>query len=107
VATFRLSRLAEADLLDIGTYTLRTWGEDQAIRYLNDLESCCQRLADNPELGRRCDYIRFGLRRMECGRHVVFYRVAPGGILVSRILHQRMLPEKQSIDEEPSGSNPE
>jgi len=41
-----------------------------------------------------------GLRRMKQGKHVVFYREEPGGILISRILHQSMLPEKQAIDEE-------
>jgi plasmid stabilization system protein ParE len=29
---------------------------------------------------------------------VVFYREEPGGILISRILHQRMLPENQAIE---------
>jgi ParE toxin of type II toxin-antitoxin system, parDE len=58
MAMYRLSRLAEADLIDIGTYTLHTWGEDQTIRYLDDLEACCQRLADSQELGRACDHIR-------------------------------------------------
>ena len=37
---------------------------------------------------------------MERGRHVVFYRVDAGGILVSRILHERMLPERQVIDDD-------
>src|ERR1039457_6286008 len=58
----------------------------------------------NPALGRACDYIRLGLRRMEHGRHVVFYRQAAGGIPVSRILRQRMLPERQSIGDEDNGS---
>jgi len=40
---------------------------------------------------------------MEHGRHVVFYREAAGGILVSRILHQRMLPERQSTNDEDDG----
>ena len=44
MAKFRLSRLAEADLMGIGIYTLRTWGVDQTIRYIEDLESCCQQL---------------------------------------------------------------
>jgi toxin ParE1/3/4 len=95
-----LSRLAEADLTDIGSYTLRTWGEEQAMRYLEGLEACCQQLADNPELGRACDHIRPGLRRVEHGRHVVFYRIEGGTIVVSRILHQSMLPERRSIDEQ-------
>ena len=99
MAAFRFSRRAEADLLSIAAYGLRTWGEDQAIRYLDDLEKCCQMLADNPMLGRASDYIRPGLRRMERGKHVVFYREAAGGILVSRILHQRVLPERHAIDD--------
>jgi toxin ParE1/3/4 len=99
VTLLRFSRRAEADMLSIGAYTLRTWGESQAIRYLGDLEACCQMLADNPALGRTCDDVRPGLRRMEFGRHVVFYREDTGGILVSRILHQRMLPERHAIDD--------
>jgi toxin ParE1/3/4 len=100
VAAFRLSCRAEADLLDIADYTLRTWGEAQTIRYLNDLERCCQRLAENPGSGRNCDSIRPGLRRAEQGKHVVFYREAPSGIFVSRILRQRMLPEIQNMDDQ-------
>lgn len=96
--TFRLSRRGEADLLDIAAYTLSTWGEDQATRYVGDLESCCRMLADKPGLGRACHEIRPGLRRMECGRHVVFYRQVAGGILVSRILHRRMLPTNDDAD---------
>jgi len=100
MADFRFSRRAEADLLSIAAYTLRTWGENQTILYIDGLEACCQTLADNPALGRACDDVRPGLRRMEHGRHVVFYREEAGGILVSRVLHQRMLPERENIDEE-------
>jgi toxin ParE1/3/4 len=57
-------------------------------------------LADNPALGRACENVRPGLRRMEHGRHVVFCRRAAKGIVVSNILHQRMLPEKHSMAEE-------
>ncbi len=74
MAAFRFSRRAEADLLSIGDYTLRTWGKAQADRYIGELEVCCQMLADNPALGRLCDDVRPGLRRLEHGRHVVFYR---------------------------------
>ncbi len=96
MAAFRFSRRAEADLLSIGDYTLRTWGKAQAARYVGELEVCCQTLSDNPALGRLCDEVRPGLRRLEHGKHVVFYRQERGGILVSRILHQRMLPELHS-----------
>lgn len=94
MAAFRFSHRAEADLLSIGKYTLRTWGKAQTARYLSELEAFCQILAENPALGRPCDDIRPGLRRIEHGKHVVFYRQELTGILIIRILHQSMLPEK-------------
>jgi toxin ParE1/3/4 len=100
VAKFRFSRRAEADLLSIGEYTLRKWGETQAARYLGELEDCCLMLARNPALGRLCEHVRPGLRRFEHGRHVLFYRQEPRGILISRILHQRMLAERHVMGSE-------
>jgi len=100
VAGFRFSRRAEADLLSIGDYTLRTWGKAQAARYIGELEACCRTIAKNPALGRSCEDVRPGLRRMEAGKHVVFYRSERGGILISRILHERMLPDRQAFDDQ-------
>jgi len=64
-------------VLNIGEYTLHKWGEAQTARYIDELEVCCQTLADNPALGRLCDDVRPGLRHHEHGRHVVFYRQEP------------------------------
>ena len=100
MARFRFSRRAEADLLSIRVHTLKTWGVDQTIRYVTDLRSFCQMLADNPEAGRVCDEVRPGLRRMEHGRHVIFYRSDAVGILISRVLHQRMLPRRHAIEDD-------
>jgi toxin ParE1/3/4 len=99
VAKFRFSRRAEADLLSIADYTLREWGKAQTARYIDELEDCCQMLADNPALGRVCDDVRPGVHRHEHGKHVLFYREERGGILISRILHQRMLPERHTLDD--------
>jgi toxin ParE1/3/4 len=100
MAASRLSRRAETDLLDIAGYTLKTWGEVQAARYLDALESSFELLAENPGLGRPCEHIRSGLHRMEAGRHVVFYRRESGGIFVIRVLHQSMLPERHALEDE-------
>ena len=100
MAAFRFSRRAETDLFEIGVYTVRTWDETQAERYLGQLEACCELLGGNPELGRSCDDVRPGLRRMEVGKHFVFYRQDQEGIFVVRILHQRMLPERHVFDDE-------
>lgn len=106
MAVVRFSRLAEADLLSIGSYTLRTWGEEQTIRYLDALEACCRTLAGNPGLGRDCSDIRPGLQRFETGSHVVFYRQETGGIMVSRILHERMLPTRNRLTDEADDAGP-
>ena len=97
---FQFSRLAEADLLRIGQYTLETWGADQASQYLFELEECCQKLADHPQLGRACDEILPDLRRLEHGRHVIFYREKEDCVFVSRVRHQRMLPENHDFGDE-------
>jgi toxin ParE1/3/4 len=102
VATLRFSRRAEADLPSISEYTLRIWGKAQTARYLAELEAFCQALASNPALGRACDNVRPGSRRMEHGRHVVFYRQKIAGVLVVRILHQSMLPDRHDTAD-PSG----
>jgi plasmid stabilization system protein ParE len=37
---------------------------------------------------------------METGSHVVFYRRDARGVLVARIPHQRMLPERHGFDDD-------
>jgi len=44
-----------------------------------------------------CDNVRRGLRRMEHGRHVIFYRRDTRDIIVTRVLHQRMLPDRHAV----------
>lgn len=94
----RYSRLAEADLTRIAVYTRDRFGKEQAVRYIDDLESCCLRLAENAGMGRACDEIGTCLRRFEHVRHVIFYRKKKYGILISRILHAQMLPARHSME---------
>jgi len=94
VPAYSVARLADSDLKSILRYTMKTWGRDQAKRYSKDLRKCFQLLADNPLIGRSCDFIRPGLLRHEHGKHVVFYIPMPGEILIVRVLHQQMLPTK-------------
>jgi toxin ParE1/3/4 len=92
--------LARADLKSISQFTFRTWGEEQANRYIRELRDCARMLAQSPMLGRRCDTVRPGYRRMEQGSHVIFYRQQGTGIFIGRILHQSMLTQKHVIEEE-------
>lgn len=92
--TYRLGPKGTSDLAEIFDYTVDTWGEQQAEKYIEELAACFQLLADSPGLGRACDLISPGIRRFEQGKHVIFYKPERDGIIVSRILHQRMLPAR-------------
>jgi toxin ParE1/3/4 len=91
------SKLAEADLAAILDYTADSWGTAQAEAYLDGFAECFSRLAKTPGLGRACDQLHPGLKRMEHGKHVVFFRPTRSGIRIVRILHQRMLPGRHLL----------
>jgi toxin ParE1/3/4 len=91
VSRYLLSPAAQADLEQIWDYTHDRWGVDQAEEYLRELQRAIERAAANPQIGRACDEIRRGYRKLVAGSHTLFYRVsAEGAIDVVRVLHQRM-----------------
>jgi len=99
VPEYRLSRLALSDLRSIGETSVRNWSPGQAETYLTDIGRILTLLSANPMLGRSCEKIRKGYRRMEHGRHVIFYLVRDDGIDVIRILHDRILPKRHFGEE--------
>jgi toxin ParE1/3/4 len=92
VAKVRISAEAERDTNEIAAYSMATWGWRQADLYLAKIEEGINLLANNPSIGRACESIRARLCRFETGRHVIFYLIRTDGILVVRMLHQRMMP---------------
>jgi toxin ParE1/3/4 len=89
--------MAVKDLMSIDNYTIEKWGLRQAERYLRQIESFCNHLADHPRTGRVLTPKRPQILRAEHREHVIFYRIVPDSIFISRILHSRMLPERQRI----------
>ncbi|HBK07703.1 MAG TPA: hypothetical protein DDZ81_17930 [Acetobacteraceae bacterium] len=47
-------------------------------------------LAEFPEIGRDASHVRPGYRKIETASHSVFYRNTPVGVVIVRVLHQRM-----------------
>ncbi|MDE0064313.1 MAG: type II toxin-antitoxin system RelE/ParE family toxin [Gammaproteobacteria bacterium] len=90
MSKFRLSRRAATDLENIAGYTIKRFGVEQARVYRDSLKSCFQRLANNPEMGRKAEQLARGLRRFEHQAHIVFYTVDDNEIYVVRVLHSRM-----------------
>ncbi len=96
---YRLSRGAELDLANVLDYTVDTWGGKQADRYLEGFVECFVRIAQRPLLGRACESVGPGVRRIEQGKHVVFYKHNEDVVYIVRILHQRMLPKRHEMME--------
>ena len=88
---YLLSPAARADLEEIWDYTAGRWDVDQAEEYLRGLQHASERAAANPRVGRACDEIRPGYRKLAAGSHTLYYRVSADGIVdVVRVLHERM-----------------
>lgn len=91
MAEFRLSPAAQGDLDGIFDYTAREWGVAQAVRYTKLLEDICASSAEVPSRGQDCGHIRSGYRRRAAEHHFIYYRTTDYGIVVIRVLHERML----------------
>lgn len=86
-----LTPSAQADLEQIWDYTCVHWGEDQAERYVRDIQHAIELVVDNPQMGRACDEVRPGYRRHSVRSHGLYYRQrSDDTIIVVRVLHKHM-----------------
>ena len=83
---YRLSKLAEADLLLIAEYGDEHFGIAQSDRYRDQLKHRFSVLAKQPHLYPTIDDIREGYRRSVCGVHSIYYRLHEQGVEIMRIL---------------------
>ena len=70
---------------------MRLDNQDARNAYLKEMDRVFRSLARNPSIGRACDEIREGYRKLPHGAHVIYYRQASDtGLLIVRILHATM-----------------
>ena len=90
MAAYRLTPKAADDLDGIYEYTIVNFGLERARGYLNDLHRRFNNLAGHPALGRGAGQFAPGLRRYTYRSHVVYYMPEDRGVLIVRVLHERM-----------------
>ena len=91
MGTFSLTNKAKADLKSIAAYTQRKWGKEKRRIYLKRFDDTFHFLANTPEAGINCDFIKLGYRKFPNVSHVIFYRsLSDTQIEIVRILHKRM-----------------
>ena len=90
MGSYKLTVQADHDIEDIWEYSNSKWGDNQAIKYLSQLEESLIALADNPDIGKRRYELSGSPMSYHYGRHIIFYRKAEIGIEIIRVLHDSM-----------------
>ncbi len=89
--SFDLTKAALEDLKSIARFTQGRWGVRQRDKYLKEIDQVFRALAKNPEMGRTCDEIREGYRKLAHASHVIYYKEHDeDAVLIVRILHMMM-----------------
>ncbi|MCP9237904.1 type II toxin-antitoxin system RelE/ParE family toxin [Lewinella sp. JB7] len=95
MADYKLSGQAEIDIAEMYESGIEMFGLSQAQDYMLQLHDLFETLADGPELGRDASRYAPNLLRLNFKAHAVFYLPIEAGILIVRVLGQRMDLEQQ------------
>lgn len=87
---YKLSPLAEEDLLHIFESTIESWGILQAREYALLIESALEKLTEYPEIGIQRDELYKNTRSFLAEKHIIYFRSKNDVIEIARILHQKM-----------------
>lgn len=89
--TFDLTQAALEDLKSIARFTQKRWSVRQRNTYLKEMDLLFRTLAKNPGMGRACDEIREGYRKLPHASRVIYYKAHDDDtVLIVRILHAMM-----------------
>ncbi len=91
---YKISELAEEDLLAIFLTGMENFGIKRAKQYYLLIEDVFNQLANFPDIGKSQDELFPGALSFSAGSHIVFYRKMADQIEIARVLHKRMDYEK-------------
>lgn len=87
---YKLSVKAVRDVELLYDYSAAQFGDEQAERYLLELEKAFLLLAEFPYMGKAMDSLRPSLRCYYHRSHAIFYKPNKTGVFIVRVLDQRM-----------------
>ena len=91
MASYVLSLEALSDFQNIARYTRHQWGDLQAAKYRDQLESCAEMIATGKGNFKIRSDILPGLRMARCQSHYIFCLPQGGApAVILAVLHQRM-----------------
>lgn len=84
--SYRISDPARLDIDGIWDY-IASDNPDAARKFVIALGEQFSMLDDHPKIGRACERLREGARRITLGNYVIFYRINSDHIEIARVLH--------------------
>jgi Plasmid stabilization system protein len=87
--TYRTTRRADQDVIDIYVHGAGEFGLDQAERYHQGLVATFELLAENPRLARERSEFELPVRLHPYRAHLIVYTIRDEDILIIRVLHAR------------------
>lgn len=87
--SYDLTLAAETDLRDIWRYTYKTWGFDQAEKYFDQIEACCEAVGDGRARSKVLEGLQEGVLIHHCEHHVIVWLAGTRPVIIA-ILHERM-----------------
>lgn len=99
MAAYLLSDKAEADLTNLYAYSITSFGLAVARDYFLGIHEIFELLGSNPMIGVATDYVRPGLQRFPHQSHVIYYRIEPSGVRITRVLHSAQNPLLHALDD--------
>ncbi|WP_341755171.1 type II toxin-antitoxin system RelE/ParE family toxin [Candidatus Tisiphia endosymbiont of Ptychoptera albimana] len=86
----KFTNSAKRDLEDITDYTLKHWGRQQTIKYLDEIHNKAIALSLNPNIGTLRNDIYPTLLSFPTKKHILYYLKQEYGIIIVRVLHKHM-----------------
>jgi toxin ParE1/3/4 len=87
--SYRTTRQADQDIIDIYVHGAGEFGVEQAERYHAGLVEAFEVLAANPRIARERPEINPPVRLHPYGSHMIVYTIRDEGVLIVRVLHGR------------------
>ena len=82
----RFSARSEIDLQEIGDYIAQR-SPMQAVTFIRTLRKACNQIGLMPTAYRERPELGAGIRSSAVKRHVIFFVITGGGVLIVRVLH--------------------
>ncbi len=93
-----ISSKAKSEIIDIRTFSLINWGQQQADKYVYEMHNTLALLQRNPLIGLTHDDLAGEIYSFPHASHVIYYQFDTEVLYLMAVLHKSMLPKNYLSD---------